>query len=887
MEDNRKQNVEVVTIAGPGPLGLKLVAFNSQGEEENLNAKVASVKPNSNAYKARVFPGALIFAVNGVSVEGLRYNEVLTKIKQASQSRPFDLTLKKPNKLIEFSRKIEEGKNLRKAGNNLNNNNHHNIDGKNIITSSTKSKDPIETNKKVSNLIEPSPSSSPALNISPEISNNKKTVPTSINDTTFNNNNNNMEQHNKINITTTNKNGINRKTQSSSSEDVSKLNTTIQSLNNQIKSLNLQLDNQTNATTNLSKKFIKEKRQLEESNKLLNENLTQINTHNESLKVQVEKDSQTLINKQNEINMLQEEVSKLKATITDIESSKNKSIAEKKADSEMELMETKEKLMEYEVENKTLIGQTEILELQVKDANTDNENLNSKLKEFETKLQSIKEKNKEKIETLTNKYETESKLLKDNISVLSSEKEDLMEMVVNLETQSKQALVQLENTNQSAETYSNETANLKKEIERLKVDYNAKLEKQMEKYNKFDKHCREQIKNIIRLNEIEVNKFQNIFQEKIITQKQRINNITIDQVKSLIIEKKMLTSELKRTKEKLNVARRYELEYTELQVELQALKNFENGNNEKMKSVNEQILTLNIKIEKKDEHIAKQNDQIESFKTQIKQLKSMLKKVKNSPVAKKLKRKNSMDNSNTNIAAIDNITSDDDNDTIIMKLKAYVTKQNEEITKLKAQITKSWQLRKKMEATHESSKKSILEQQKRLVNDQKRVMSRLRSSENSIQRSVEESKQQFRKEKKHLSEVINALVRSKQELQLKYDVVLKKLSLQNISSKKKILTNNINNSPVTTTPIRSNNSNYNKKSQVKTTSPGGKKANSNVNTNTSRKKASVKMSSTIEKKKEKKSEEDDINDLGTKKNKSFVLSRVKAINKKSEKSTRK
>ena len=47
------------------------------------------------------------------------------------------------------------------------------------------------------------------------------------------------------------------------------------------------------------------------------------------------------------------------------------------------------------------------------------------------------------------------------------------------------------------------------------------------------------------------------------------------------------------------------------------------------------------------------------------------------------------------------------------------------------------------------------------------------------------------------------------------------------------------------------------------------------------------MSSTIEKKKEKKSEEDDINDLGTKKKKSFVLSRVKAINKKSEKSTRK
>ena len=187
MEDNRKQNVEVVTIAGPGPLGLKLVDSIAK-EEEAFNAKVASAT-KLRCYKARV-SGALIFAVNGVSVEGLRYNEVLTKIKQASQSRPFDLTLKKPNKLIEFSRKIEEGK-IYKVGNTLNNNNHHIIDGKNIITSSTKSKDPIETNKSF-NPIEPSPSSSPALNISPEISNNKKTVPTSINDTTFNNNNNNI-----------------------------------------------------------------------------------------------------------------------------------------------------------------------------------------------------------------------------------------------------------------------------------------------------------------------------------------------------------------------------------------------------------------------------------------------------------------------------------------------------------------------------------------------------------------------------------------------------------------------------------------------------------------------------------------------------------------------
>ena len=91
----------VVTIRGNGPLGLKLVAFH--GGEENLCAKVASVKPNSNAFKANIFPGALICAVNGVAVEGLRYNEVLTKIKEASQSRPFDLTLKRQKKLANFT----------------------------------------------------------------------------------------------------------------------------------------------------------------------------------------------------------------------------------------------------------------------------------------------------------------------------------------------------------------------------------------------------------------------------------------------------------------------------------------------------------------------------------------------------------------------------------------------------------------------------------------------------------------------------------------------------------------------------------------------------------------------------------------------------------------
>ena len=127
---------------------------------------------------------------------------------------------------------------------------------------------------------------------------------------------------------------------------------------------------------------------------------------------------------------------------------------------------------------------------------------------------------------------------------------------------------------------------------------------------------------------------------------------------------------------------------------------------------------------------------------------------------------------------------EEDHDAIISKLKQHIEKQHAEILKMKSQITKEWNLRKEMEAAHETSKRGILTEQKRLISDQKRVLSRIRNSESSVQRSLDEAKEHFRKEKAHLTEVIKALVRSKQNLQLKYDVLLKKLSLQSISSRK-------------------------------------------------------------------------------------------------------
>ena len=90
-----------VTIAGDGPLGIKLVAISAGGGVENLNAKVASVKPGSIAEIAGTFSGALVKAVDGQSVEGLRYAEVLSRIKVASSHRPFQLSLLDPSKTAE------------------------------------------------------------------------------------------------------------------------------------------------------------------------------------------------------------------------------------------------------------------------------------------------------------------------------------------------------------------------------------------------------------------------------------------------------------------------------------------------------------------------------------------------------------------------------------------------------------------------------------------------------------------------------------------------------------------------------------------------------------------------------------------------------------------
>ena len=92
MDDPTPRTVDV-SVGGNGSLGMKLVALPGGGK---WNAKVASVMGGSNAAVAGVFAGALIQAVEDVSVEGLRYAEVLSKIKVASARRPFKLSLLGP-----------------------------------------------------------------------------------------------------------------------------------------------------------------------------------------------------------------------------------------------------------------------------------------------------------------------------------------------------------------------------------------------------------------------------------------------------------------------------------------------------------------------------------------------------------------------------------------------------------------------------------------------------------------------------------------------------------------------------------------------------------------------------------------------------------------------
>lgn len=99
----RTDNMSVVniTIAGDGSLGIKLVAVAAGAGIQNLNAKVASVKPGGIAAIAGAFAGALVKAVEGQSVEGLRYAEVLSRIKIASGRRPFQMSLLDPSKMEE------------------------------------------------------------------------------------------------------------------------------------------------------------------------------------------------------------------------------------------------------------------------------------------------------------------------------------------------------------------------------------------------------------------------------------------------------------------------------------------------------------------------------------------------------------------------------------------------------------------------------------------------------------------------------------------------------------------------------------------------------------------------------------------------------------------
>eukprot|EP00949_MAST-11_sp_MAST-11-sp1_P004820 g4820.t1 len=90
-----------------GPLGMKLASaippllvpeeLGGDGVRARLAARVSQVHSGSNASEAGIAAGSVILAVEGVRMDGLRYSDVLAKIKVAAKERPFTLTLLSPD----------------------------------------------------------------------------------------------------------------------------------------------------------------------------------------------------------------------------------------------------------------------------------------------------------------------------------------------------------------------------------------------------------------------------------------------------------------------------------------------------------------------------------------------------------------------------------------------------------------------------------------------------------------------------------------------------------------------------------------------------------------------------------------------------------------------
>ena len=349
----------VVTISGSGPLGLKLVAFH--GAEENLCAKVASVKPNSNAFKAKIFPGALICAVNGVAVEGLRYNEVLTKIKEASQSRPFDLTLKRPKKRASFASVAEsENSNIGITSTAVENK-----------QKNTESSDKAETASSTSNDI-PGDTTSTDSRAAKEIVSTGGEAEKIISPGRENNN-----------VKSINSEAPGDPANGGAQEALA-------SLEKQIVTLKLQLENQTNATTNLSKKFIKEKRELQEKNKLLDEQAQSAKDEVQSNLITLEEVKVALNSEISSLRaQLEEEKQKydvLKANI----SKENDS----RSDDNAKLMEAMEN--KYETQKTEMHEQIENTRIELKELAEQNAKLRENMDALRAENKELIEKNLEK-----------------------------------------------------------------------------------------------------------------------------------------------------------------------------------------------------------------------------------------------------------------------------------------------------------------------------------------------------------------------------------------------------------------------------------------------------------------------------------------------------------
>ena len=372
----------------------------------------------------------------------------------------------------------------------------------------------------------------------------------------------------------------------------------------------------------MSKKFIKEKRELQEKNKVLDK---EVQSTKDEVQASLSAYEELKVTLNSEISGLHAQLEEERQKYARLKANANEE-NDSRADNNNKLMKALEN--KYLAQKTEMQAQIEKARIELNEIAEQNSKLRQDMDALKAEKKALIEKHSVTLEQMVKKHNVDMMELQQSISKLSDEK---MKLTLEFSEGKAEQAKASEDASKIAESRLEEIQGLKQSINKLENDRNKFLNDEKVRRQKAARECRDYIVKVNEAQAEEMRKLQETINNKLLSQHRRLKYIAVHQMKSLGMEKSLLESELSRTKKKLQAAQQYEFECTELKLELEASRNSVTEKGGDIENAKKQIAILSSTLEKTKIDLSKASLELTQAKEDVTQLKSTLKKRRSSP----------------------------------------------------------------------------------------------------------------------------------------------------------------------------------------------------------------------------------------------------------------